>query len=91
LGDPIEGPFKNGAVVVRKPTCRVYVGQAVFGVRKGRVDRWGEVKEIRVNDITANSIEIESPGTEVGLRADFKFTKGTRLYVLEKKDESVWS
>jgi len=50
----------------------------------------GEVKEIQVDDAPVNSIETESPATEIGLRADFKFTKGTRLYVLEKKDEVVW-
>jgi hypothetical protein len=90
LGRPIEGPYKNGSVVVRKPPCRVFRGQPIVGIREGRVDRWGEILEIRVQDVAVESIEPDSAATDAGLRADFKFTKGIQLYALATKDEAIW-
>jgi hypothetical protein len=91
LGRPIEGPFENGSVVVvNKPPCRVFRGQPIVGVRQRRVDRWGEILEIRVEDVAVDSIEPDSAATDAGLRANFKFTKGIQIYALETKDEAIW-
>ena len=91
LGDPVSGPFQKGSVVVvRKPACRICVGQAIFGKRGDLVDRWGEVTELQVDGVPVNSIEVDSTVVEVGLRATFKLTKNTRLFVLENRDEAVW-
>lgn len=92
LGFPIEGPFKRGSVVViRNPPCRIFRGQPIVGVRKNRVDRWGEVLEIQVTDVAVESIEPDSAPDDAGLRADFKFTKGMELYVIETRDELIWN
>lgn len=92
LGLPIEGPFKKGSVVVvRKPPCRIFRGQPIIGVRQNRVDRWGEITEIQVADVTVESIDPDSATARAGLTADFKFTKGIKLYALEKRDDAVWS
>jgi hypothetical protein len=45
---------------------------------------------LQVNDDSVASIEGGSPIAEVGLQVSFQITKGTRLYVLESKDEAVW-
>jgi hypothetical protein len=93
LGPFIKGPLRQhgGAVVVHKPTCRTYVGQPVIGKRDNRVDRWGTIQEIRVDDKPVSTIEAGNQATEVGLRVDFKVTKSTQLYLLAAKDDAVWS
>lgn len=91
LGYPVEGPFKKGAVVVvRKPACTLYRGQPIVGVHEKRVDRWGEILELEVDDVAVQSIEPDSVSADVGLCADFKFTKGIELYALAEKDEIIW-
>jgi hypothetical protein len=93
LGPFLEGPFDKhgGAVVVRKPTCRIYVGQPVIGKCDGRVRRWGIIQEIKVNDRSVLAVEVGDPVADVGLRLDFAPTKNTRLYLLPTKDDAVWS
>jgi len=78
-------------VVVRKPTCRTYIGQPVIGKRDNRVDRWGTIQEIQVDDNPVPAIEAGDPAAEVGLRVDFELTKGTQLYLLPAKDDAVWT
>ena len=91
LGSPIGSPLKRGeVVVVRKPPRRIFRGQAIIAVRRNRVDRWGEILELQVTDVPVDSVELDSATAEIGLRADFKFTKGIELYALEAKDEAVW-
>jgi hypothetical protein len=91
LGCPIEGPFKKRAVVVvRRPACKLYRGQPIVGVCQNRVDRWGELLEIRVEDVAVDSIDPDSISTDVGLCADFKFTKGIEIYALAEKDDVIW-
>ncbi|MDI1481428.1 MAE_28990/MAE_18760 family HEPN-like nuclease [Polyangium sp. y55x31] len=92
LGDILEGPFrKNGdAVVVAKPQCRVFLDQPVFGMRDGRVDRYGLVKGIQVDGRDMHSVEVNSTAKSVGLRVDFRVTKGTQLYLLQSRDAVVW-
>ncbi|TKD07871.1 HEPN domain-containing protein [Polyangium fumosum] len=92
LGDILEGPFRKSgdAVVVAKPGCRVSVEQPIFGVRDGRVDRWGQVKGIQVDGQDLHSVEVDSTAKSVGLRVDFRVTKGTQLYLLHGRDAVVW-
>lgn len=91
LGRPLEGPILGKTVVVvKKPPCRLFQGQALIGSRSGHVDRWGQVAELREDDVSVESIEEDSTCQEVGLRADFRLTKGMDLYVLAKLDEAVW-
>lgn len=91
LGKPLEGPYRKGtAVVVGRPPCRLFTGQALFGRRNGHVDRWGQVIELRVDDVPVESLEEDSLCTEVGLRVDFKLAKGMELFVLAERDEAVW-
>ncbi|MBF0550582.1 MAG: hypothetical protein HQK60_08605 [Deltaproteobacteria bacterium] len=90
LGRPIGGPFENGSVVVvSKPACSVFVGQPIIGVRKGRVVQWGEVLEIKVQDVRVESVDPDFSTNDVGLRTNFKMTKGFELYVLGNKDEMI--
>jgi RiboL-PSP-HEPN len=91
LGRPLEGPFQgNTVVVVKKPSCRLFAGQALFGRRNGPVDRLGEITDLQVADVSVESVEADSPCQRVGLRADFRLTNGTELFVLAEKDEAVW-
>jgi predicted type IV restriction endonuclease len=43
-----------------------------------------------MDDVPVESVEVASPCTEVGLRADFKLTKGMELFVLAERDSAVW-
>lgn len=91
LGRPLEGPIQGkSVVVVKKPSCRLFPGQALIGSRNGHVDRWGQVTELREDGVTVESIDQNSPCQEVGLRADFRLTKGMELFVLEERDVAVW-
>lgn len=92
LGSPIEGPYKKKSVaVVSTPPCRIFRGQPIVGVHKNQVDRYGYIKEIRVNDLKVPDIDRDSIDSGVGLRIDFKLTKKLELYVLKEKDDAVWS
>jgi hypothetical protein len=89
LGRPKER-YKDGFVaVVAMPACRLWVGQPILGERQGKVDRWGEVTSLQVDDNSVESVEGGSP-TAVGLGVSFQITQGISLYVLERKDEAVW-
>lgn len=77
-------------MVVRKPTCRAYLGQPVVGKRANRVDRWGTIQEIQVDGKPVAAIEVGDPAMEIGLRVDFELTKGMKLYLLPTKDDAVW-
>jgi len=92
LGEFLLGPLRKhgGAVVVHKPTCRTYVGQPVIGKRDNRVDRWGTIQELQVDDKPVPAVEAGDPAAEVGLRVDFELTKNTQLYLLPAKDDAVW-
>jgi hypothetical protein len=92
LGKFILGPLsKNGgAVVVGKPACRIYIGQPVIGKHGKRVDRWGTVQELRVDDKPVQAVEAGDPTAQVGLRVDFEFTGSAQLYLLSAKDQAVW-
>ncbi len=91
LGRPLEGPFqKSTIVVVKGPPFRLFTGQALFGRRNGRVDRWGEITELQVDDVSVESVEKDSPCQTVGLRSSFKLTKSMELFVLEQRDDAVW-
>lgn len=94
LGIFINGPLRRvdgTVIVVSKPSCRMFVGQPVFGAIGDRVDRWGYILEIQVDDVSQQSVEKDSKATEIGLKIDFKVTKHTELYVLQNTDEVVWS
>lgn len=91
LGRPLEGPYKEDyVVVVRKPSCRVFQGQPILGSIGNKVDRWGIIKEIQINDNSVEIVEVDSLVTELGLRADFKFTRTMQIYAIDEKDEIVW-
>lgn len=92
LGEFLEGPYRNhgDAIVVHKPSCRTYVGQPVIGKRDNRVDRWGTVQEIRIDNKPIPVVEAGDSAAKIGLRVDFKLTKGTQLYLLSAKDHAVW-
>jgi hypothetical protein len=91
LGMPLEGPFQGKTiVVVKKPSCRLFAGQPLFGLLNGQVDRWGQIIELQVDDVIVDSVEEGSAGQEVGLRADFKLTKRMELFALAERDEAVW-
>jgi hypothetical protein len=91
LGPMVEGPFKRGTVaVVNRPPCRVYVNQPIFGVRAGRVDGFGWLKEIKVEDQSVESIEVGSEVSTIGLRVDFRIADQTVLHVLPDRDHIVW-
>jgi len=91
VGCLIEGPYKEGSVVVvRKPPCRIFKGQPIIGVHEKQVDRWGEILEIKVDNVAVETIEPDSTATKAGLHTDFRSTEGIEFYVLERKDEVVW-
>jgi len=92
LGDFLEGPYDKagGAVVVRKPSCRTYVGQPVIGKREGRVERWGTIQDMQVNSKPVSAVDVGDPVADIGLRVDWPLTKGTHLYLLPAKDDAVW-
>lgn len=91
LGRPLEGPIQGKTVVVvKKPPCRLFPGQALIGSRNGHVYRWGQVAELMEEGVAVESIEEDSSCQEVGLRADFRLTKGIELFVLEERDGAVW-
>lgn len=97
IGKILEGPFKqrDGAIVVRKPQCRVSTGQCIFGQslvdkETARVDKWGVIRSIRVDDKQVDVVEPDDPGEEIGLCVDFELTKSTRLFLLPTKDQAVW-
>lgn len=91
LGEFLQGPLRKhgGAVVVRKPTCRTYVGQPVIGKRDKLVDRWGTIKEIHVDDKPVQAVDAAAQVVEIGLLVDFEVTGRTRLYLLDAKDDAV--
>lgn len=93
LGEFIEGPYgkHGGAIVVRKPACRTYVGQPVIAKCDGRVGKWGKVQEIKINGNAVSAVETADAVTDIGLRFDFAPTKHTRLYLLPAKDDAVWA
>lgn len=90
LGQILEGPFRNGAVVVGKPNSRVFQGQPVLGCRGGVVDRWGYVREIRVDGRAVRNVTAASGASTLGLVFDFKVTKNTKLYLVKKGEDAVW-
>ncbi len=92
LGRPMEGPFKGRYVAVfRPPHCRIFKGQQIVGVQNNQVDRYGYIEEMQVNDSAVDFINTDSIVSGVGLRTDFKLTRNVELYVLQQKDDSVWS
>lgn len=92
LGVILEGPFKNRnhAVVVAKPSFRIEKGQPIIGVRAGRVHFWGDLVELQVDTENVECVDPSTPGDTIGIVADFKPTKTTRLYVLVSKDPAIW-
>ncbi|MDR3555895.1 MAG: MAE_28990/MAE_18760 family HEPN-like nuclease [Syntrophobacteraceae bacterium] len=91
LGLPTEGPYQGGLVVVLgKPSCNLYIGQPIIGIRENRVVRWGKIVEIQLNDVRVETVGPDSNTEHVGLRSDFKITKGTELYALAGKDQIIW-
>ncbi len=90
LGRPVEGPFKQGYVVVlANPPCRLFTGQALFGARNGEVDRFGKLVELQVDGRTVVLVEAGLVGS-VGIRADFALGKTLELFALENSDPVVW-
>ncbi len=94
LGQSLEGPYKDGHVaVVARPACRLAQGQAVLGVTAGRVDRWGVIESLKVDDVAVPAVEASTSSTVslVGMQLDFKVSDKTKLHVVFSKDELVWA
>lgn len=84
------GPYKdNSVVVVARPTVRICVGQLIVGLREGDL-RWGRIQEIQVSGVGVSSVEAEAAGPPVGLRVDFRVTKGTTLLLVHAADAVDW-
>jgi len=94
LNSPIRNIYKEKeelVAVIGPPSCKIFQGQPIVGVNKKQADRYGYIKEIQVNDSKVPSIDPGSIYSDIGLRTDFKFTHRIELYVLQKKDDAVWS
>jgi hypothetical protein len=86
-----EGPYRDGyVVVVARPTHRLFVGQAAF-VPSGNGIRWGRILELRVEDATVTSVELDSTAATVGIAVDFRCPDNARLYTLEHDDDIAWA
>lgn len=91
LGKPIEGPYKNNSVVVvKKPVFKLFRGQPLFGLRDGRIARWGEILELRIDDDAVEDVEANSSATAIGVKSRFKFTEGMELYVINDPLKALW-
>ncbi|MEZ4300259.1 MAG: MAE_28990/MAE_18760 family HEPN-like nuclease [Polyangiaceae bacterium] len=90
LGRITEGPFSNGAIVVERPACRVREGHPIFSTRQGRVEQWGRVKEIRINNKRVRNVPALGESGSLGLLLDFRVTKGMELHLVQRKDEIAW-
>lgn len=90
--ESVEDPKKDGyVIIVRASSCRLKVGQPVIGKRANRVDRWGNIKEIQVEDRGVSDIDVGPTARVIGISLDFKSTKGTSHFVLPDKDDLIWS
>jgi hypothetical protein len=92
LGTIREGPLPrhNHAVVVDRPAFRIERGQPIVGVRAKRVDFWGYIIGLQIDGKDVESVDPGTPAETIGVVADFKPTKSTRLYVLPTKDPAIW-
>ncbi len=87
----LEGPYKNGTVVVvEKPARRLYVGQPIFVLVEGTGARWGRILGIQLQGVSIDAVEVADPAVEVGLEVGFKCPKTAELFVLDAGDDVVW-
>lgn len=91
LGEFMEGPFKEGRVVViAKPPVRLAVDQPVFVTSGKRVARWGKIQELRVEGVGIETIEPDSSAESVGLKLSFPVRRSERLFAMSNRDALVW-
>lgn len=91
LGEFMEGPFKDGRVVViAKPSVRLAVGQPVFAAAGKRVPRWGRIQELQVDGVGIESVEADSSAESVGLKLSFPVRRSERLFAMANRDALVW-
>lgn len=91
LGPVLEGPYRNGfVVVVAHAGARLFSGQPVFARSQKRVTAWGEIVELQLDGQTVDEVPANTGVTTVGVRLSFPVRSSTRLFVLDVKDDLVW-
>jgi hypothetical protein len=90
-----DGPQKSRtALVIDKPTARIFVGQPVFVVVKSSGARWGRIQSLRVNDADVQELDANANAPNgVGVGLGFKYPKSAdaKLVALAAEDDVVWS
>ncbi|OGQ97410.1 MAG: hypothetical protein A2284_10610 [Deltaproteobacteria bacterium RIFOXYA12_FULL_61_11] len=89
--DDTEGPYYNGfVVIIDRPDINIAKGQQIVASRNDDVTQWGHIVSIQVDGNDVEEVGNDAHTQKLGLRLEFKVTKGTQLYLLKKKENVVW-